>query len=321
VDSLTLVTLDSITAAQSRLKDRVTRTPLLPCARLGEELGAQVFLKPENLQHTGSFKVRGAINAMLSRADAGALPAGVTTFSAGNHAAATSFAARSLGIPVVVCMPPGAVATKVEAVRRYGGEIIFTDDLVGTWQSVADERGYTALHPFDDPDVIAGHGTAGLEILADCPGVDLVVVPVGGGGLISGVAAALRHSGYAGRVVGVEPEKANAVSHGLRAGAPEPPPVRPASLADGLAPPFAGENTLAHIREYVDDVVEISETAIRDGWWAMLDATKMFVEPSGAVGLAAVREGRITIHPGSTVVFLLTGGNAGRAGLSALADG
>jgi threonine dehydratase len=322
VDEITLVNAEAITAAANRLAGRVVRTPLVPCSRLSDELGAEVYLKPENLQHTGSFKVRGAINALLARAEAGALPVGVTTFSAGNHAAATSYAARSLGIPVVVCMPPGAVATKVEAVRRYGGEIVFTDDLVGSWQSIAAERGFTAMHPFDDPDVIAGHGTVGVEILSDLPLLDetgLVVVPVGGGGLISGVASGLRVNGYGGRVIGVEPLQANAVSYGLRMGAPVPPPVKQSSLADGLAPPFAGVNTLAHIRARVDAIVEITEDEVRTGWWAMLDTTKMFVEPSGATGLAAVMAGAIEVPPGSTLVLILTGGNASRTALASLA--
>jgi threo-3-hydroxy-L-aspartate ammonia-lyase len=319
VETGQLVTPDALAAAVDRLRGRVLRTPLVPSLRLSAELGLNVLLKPENLQHTGSFKVRGAINALLTRADAGALPAGVTTFSAGNHAAATSFAAQSLGVPVIVCMPPGAVATKIDAVRRYGGEIVFTDDLVGTWQSIAAERGYVAMHPFDDLDVIAGHGTVGREILDDCPEPDLVVVPVGGGGLISGVSAALRNAGYTGRIVGVEPLQANAVTYGLRQRAPEPPPVKQSSLADGLAPPFAGWNTLEHIRTYVDAIVELSEDEIRDGWWAMLDAAKMFVEPSGAVGLAALRGGLIDVPAGSTVVLVLSGGNASRTGLAALA--
>jgi threo-3-hydroxy-L-aspartate ammonia-lyase len=319
VETGQLVTPDALAAAVDRLRGRVLRTPLVPSLRLSAELGLNVLLKPENLQHTGSFKVRGAINALLTRADAGALPAGVTTFSAGNHAAATSFAAQSLGVPVIVCMPPGAVATKIDAVRRYGGEIVFTDDLVGTWQSIAAERGYVAMHPFDDLDVIAGHGTVGREILDDCPELDLVVVPVGGGGLISGVSAALRNAGYTGRIVGVEPLQANAVTYGLRQRAPEPPPVKQSSLADGLAPPFAGWNTLEHIRTYVDAIVELSEDEIRDGWWAMLDAAKMFVEPSGAVGLAALRGGLIDVPAGSTVVLVLSGGNASRTGLAALA--
>ena len=245
----------------------------------------------------------------------------MTTFSAGNHAAATAFAASGLGVPVVVCMPPGAVATKVDAVRRYGGEIIFTDDLVGTWQSVAKERGYTAMHPFDDPDVIAGHGSVGAEILADCPSPDLVVVPVGGGGLISGVASALRllSPDFSGRIVGVEPLQANAVSYGLRMGAPLPPPVKQASLADGLAPPFAGVNTLAHIRRFVDAVVEVSEDEIREAWWPMLDTTKMFVEPAAVVGLAAIRSGLIEVPADGNVVLILSGGNASRTGMAALA--
>jgi threonine dehydratase len=319
-----LVSGEAIAVAATRLAGRVVRTPLVPSSRLSDELGAQVYLKPENLQHTGSFKVRGAFNALLARADAGELPAGVTTFSAGNHAAATAYAARSLGIPVVVCMPPGAVATKVEAVRRYGGEIVFTDDLIGSWQSVAAERGFTPMHPFDDLDVIAGHGTVGAEILADLPslldadGAGLVVVPVGGGGLISGVASGLRVNGYRDRVIGVEPQQANAVSYGLRMGAPVPPPVKQSSLADGLAPPFAGLNTLAHIRARVDAVVEISEDEIRAGWWAMLDTSKMFVEPSGATGLAAIMAGAIEVPAGGTVVLVLTGGNAARSALATL---
>lgn len=317
--AIPLVTADALALAGDRLNGRVVRTPLIRCQRLSDELGASVLLKPENLQHTGSFKVRGAINALLARAEAGALPAGVTTFSAGNHAAATSYAARSLGIPVVVCMPPGAVETKVAAVHRYGGEIVFTDDLIGSWKSIADERGYTPMHPFDDPDVIAGHGTVGTEILADEPSPDLVVVPVGGGGLISGVASGLRLGGYTGRVIGVEPVQANAVSYGLRMGAPLAPPVKQVSLADGLAPPFAGANTLAHIQARVDAIVEISEEAIQAGWWAMLDAAKMFVEPSGATGLAAILAGAIDVPAGGTVVLVLSGGNASRAALAALA--
>jgi len=317
-EQVQLVDTDALAAAAERLAGRVVRTPLIASDRLSDELGARVLLKAENLQHTGSFKVRGLINAALGRS-AGGLPAGVTTFSAGNAAAATAFAARSLGVPAVVCMPPGAVPTKVEAVRRYGGEIIFTEDLVGTWDQVSKDRGYVALHPFDDPYVIAGHATIGTEILADEPAPDLVVVPVGGGGLISGVASGLRLGGYAGRIVGVEPRQANAVSYGLRMDGPVPPPVKQASLADGLAPPFAGANTLAHIRARVDGIVEIGEDEIRDGWWAMLDASKLFVEPSAAVGLAAIRAGLVEVPAGGTVVLVLSGGNAGRAALATLA--
>ena len=317
-----LVDSDAVCAAAARLEGRTLRTPLLPCARLSAELDATVLLKAENLQHTGSFKVRGALNAVLASAENGTLPTGVASFSAGNHGAAISYAARAVGIPAVVCMPHGAVAAKVEAVHRYGGEIVHTDDLVGMCAAVADERSFAVVHPFDDPQVIAGQGTVGAEILAQCPQPDLVVVPVGGGGLISGIAAVLRGDPAAARarLVGVEPVQAEAMSHALRTGAPERLPTPPSSMADGLAPPFVSARTLAHVQAFVDDVLTVDEAAIADAWWAMLDATKLFVEPSAAVGLAAIRNGLIPVRPGSTVVLVLSGGNAGRTNLAGLAS-
>jgi threonine dehydratase len=315
-----LVTPADIAVAAERLTGRVIRTPLLPNARLSDEFGCRVLLKAENLQHTGSFKVRGIMNAMLARATGGVPPAGVLTFSAGNAAAAISYAARDLGIAAAVCMPPGAVPAKVEAVRRYGGEIVFTDALIAECDRLSAERGWPVLHPFDDRDVIAGHGTIATEILADCPDPDLVLVPVGGGGLISGVAAGLRgaRSGRT-RIVGVEPLTANVMSHALRVGAPTAPPTRPASLADGLAPPFAGDNTLAHTQALVDDVFEVDEAAIRDAWWSMMDTTKLFVEPSAAVGLAALRAGLVDAPAGGTMVLVVSGGNASRPRIAELA--
>lgn len=313
-----LVTGEAIAAAAHRLAGRIVPTPLLPNDRLGTELSGQVFLKPENLQHTGSFKARGALNALLCRQERGQQPVGVATFSAGNHAAATSFAARTIGIPAVVCMPPQAVSTKVEAVRRYGGKIVFTNDLHDTALAIAAQRGFQLLHPFDDPDVIAGQATVGWELVDQVGRPDLVVVPVGGGGLISGIAAAVRAKAPKARIVGVEPANANAVSHALRAGRAEPLPHRPYSLADGLAAPFASERTLHHIRSLVDDIIELDEDAIGPAWWAMLDSTKLFVEPSAAVGLAALRVGLIEVDPGSTTVLVLSGGNAGQASLAGL---
>jgi threonine dehydratase len=315
---VTLVTGEDIAAAAKRIDGRIVRTPLLPCPRLSDEFGVPVAVKAENLQHTGSFKVRGVLNALLARQARGERPAGVATFSAGNHAAATAFAGRALGLPVVVCMPPKAVVTKVEAVRRYQGEIVFTDDLLASCHAVAGERGYAILHPFDDLDVIAGQGTTGAELVADEPGPGLVVVPVGGGGLISGVAAAVKAASAGTRVVGVEPATANAVSYALRAGSAEPLPARPVSLADGLTAPFAGVHTFAHVRELVDAVVEVSEADIRRAWWEMLDATKLFVEPSAAVGLAALRRGLVEVRPGRSVVLVLSGGNVGPASLAEL---
>ncbi len=317
---MTLVTGDDIAAAAARLAGRVARTPLMESPRLSEDLGVRLWVKPENLQHTGSFKVRGALNALLSQQERGVRPAGVTTFSAGNHAAATAFAARQLGLPCAVCMPTQAVVTKVANVRRYGGEVILTDDLMGTLHAVAEERGFAVLHPFDDPDVIAGQGTVGAEIAADAAGdpVDLVLVPVGGGGLISGVAAALRAHSPSTRIVGVEPAGANAMTYAMRSGAALPLPERAVSVADGLCAPFAGERTLAHVVKLVDEVIEVPEDAIPPAWWHLLDATKLLLEPSAAVGLAALQCGLVETRPGDRVVLILTGGNTSPAHLAAL---
>lgn len=187
------VTALDVQAAGQRLDSRIVRTPLLACQRLSDELGARVYLKPENLQKTGSFKVRGATNALTLKRAADPSVRGLATFSAGNHGAAAAYAARETGLPCVVCMPENAVSSKVDAVRRYGAEVVVSANLAADCASIAAERRYLQLHPFDDPDVIAGQGTVGLEILADCPeAIDLVVVPVGGGGLISGVATAMR---------------------------------------------------------------------------------------------------------------------------------
>lgn len=314
-----LVNGEDITTAANRLDGRIVRTPLVPCPRLSESLGLRIVLKAENLQHTGSFKVRGVFNALLARFDRGDVPSGVATFSAGNHAAAVAFAGRALGLPVVVCMPPHAVVTKVEAVRRYGGEIVFTDDLLGTCNKVAADRGYELLHPFDDLDVIAGQGTVGAELIQDTSDAGLVLVPVGGGGLISGVAAAVKSALPDARVVGAEPLTANAMSHALRVGAAEPLPERPVSIADGLTAPFAGEHTLAHTRQFVDGVVELPEDAIKQAWWELLDSSKLLVEPSAAAGLAALRLGLVEVPPDTTVVLVVSGGNVAPATLAALA--
>jgi threonine dehydratase len=295
--------------AAARIGPLVEHTPLRECATLSDRLRARVLVKAENLQHTGSFKIRGVLNALLTCREQGDLPAGIATYSAGNHAAAVSYATTRLGIPAVVCMPPAAVASKVAAVRRYGGEIVFTDDLVGACGEVIAERGYRLLYPFDDRTVIAGHGTVGLEILTDSPAPDLVLVPVGGGGLISGVATAIKTRSPGTRVVGVEPLGANAMSYALRRDAPEPLPQRPKSIADGLTAPFAGRHTLAHVKAFVDDVIELDDQPIVDAWWPLMDATKLLLEPSAVVGLAAILDGAVSYDEGSTIVLVLSGGN------------
>lgn len=301
-----LTSLADVNAAARRIADVVVRTPLLPCEPLSEEFGATVLVKAENLQPSGSFKVRGVFNALLAR---DSVPAGVATFSAGNAAAAVAYAARRLGIPAAVCMMPTAVPAKVDAVRRYGAEIVFTEDLLGTCEQLCADRSFHQLHPFDDLDLIAGHGTAALEILADCPDPDVIVVPVGGGGLISGIAATVKALHPSTRVIGVEPSAANAMTHALRTGRPDPLPAKPSSIADGLNAPFAAPNTLAHTQAFVDDILEVSEDAIQSAWPSMLQATKLLLEPSAAVPLAALRTGTLHLKPGATTILLATGGN------------
>ncbi|MGC4805748.1 threonine ammonia-lyase [Micromonospora sp. DT233] len=325
-----LISADDIAAAQRRLAGRVVRTPLMPCPRLGDAHGLDLWVKAENLQHTGSFKARGAMNALLALVERAGAPAGLTAFSAGNHGMAVAWAGRTFGLPTVVCMPPHAVPAKIAAVRRYGGEVVLTEDLLGTCETLAAERGYHLLPPYDNPDVIAGQATVGRELLADGPPPGLVLVPVGGGGLISGVAAALRaaasgptgstepQAGPATRIVGVEPVTANAIGHALRTGEATPP-QRPRSMADGLAAPFAGRHTLAHVRALVDEVVEVREDDIRDAWWELMDATKLLVEPAAAVTLAALRAGLVSAAPGTRTVLVLSGGNVSPAALSTLA--
>ncbi|GLZ33402.1 threonine ammonia-lyase [Lentzea sp. NBRC 105346] len=286
-----MIGLREIQTAAQRIEPYVRRTPLLECAELG------VTVKAENLQPTGSFKVRGVFNALLCHEE---LPRGVATFSAGNAGAAVAYAAKRLGIPSIVVMRPGSVPEKVAAIRSHGGEIVFTEDLFGTCSALCEERGFALLHPFDDLDLIAGHGTIGLEIGA----ADLVVVPVGGGGLISGIAAAMPGT----RVVGVEPATANNMTYALAAGRPDPLPHKPVSIADGLTPPFSGEHTLEHVRALVADVVEVSEQSIRDAWWPLMRATRLLLEPSAVVGLAALRDG--LIEPGERTVLVLSGGNS-----------
>lgn len=315
-----LVGKADITAAAERLNGRIIRTPLLTAHRLSESLGLRIRVKAENLQHAGSFKVRGVLNALLSQASRGGLPEGIATFSAGNHAAACAFVGRSLGIPVVACMPPGAVSTKVEAVRRYGGEITFTDDLLGSCREIAQHRSYTIVHPFDDPYIIAGQATVGMEIMADATSVDLVLVPVGGGGLISGIAAAVKARLPATRIVGIEPATADAMGYALRLNSPAPLPNPPMSIADGLTAPFAGAHTLAHVRELVDEVVQVPEEAIMQAWWELLDTSKLLVEPSAAVGLAALRLGLVRGRPDRTTVLVLSGGNVAPKTLARLVE-
>ena len=287
----------------------VRRTPTLSSRTLSELAGTTVVLKAENLQRTGSFKVRGAVHAM-SRLSPDARAGGVVTMSAGNAAQAIAYAGRAQGVKVTVVMPETAPKTKIAATRGYGGEIRFASDMTQLLPMVQElqAQGLHFLHPFDDDDVIAGHASLGFEILEDLPDVDLIVVPVGGGGLISGVALAVRALRPKTRVVGVEPEGASAVRKALDAGHS----VRLESVqtvADGLAAPFAGERNLEIIRRDVDDVIVVGDDVILDGLRFLVARARIVAEPAGAAAVGALLAGAVKARPGERVVAIVSGGN------------
>lgn len=301
--------LAEATAAQQRIAGRVHRTPMLSAATLGELAGVRLHLKAELFQRTGSFKTRGVFNKLLTLAPA-ELARGLVSLSAGNHAAALAYGASALGTRATVVMPVTAPALKVQATEAYGGEVVLTaGNLLETCQQIQQERSLTLVHPFDDPMVIAGQATVGLEIVADLPELDAVVVPLGGGGLISGVAAAVKATKPQVRVVGVEPRGADAMTRSLAAGRPVHLD-RVDTVADGLAPPFAGEHTLRHVQAYVDEVVLVGDDEIAHALRLVMQRSKLAAEPSGVAGVAALLSGTAGVPAGARVVAVISGGNA-----------
>lgn len=272
--------------------------------------GGCLYLKAEHLQKTGSFKPRGALSVVASLT-AEERRRGVITLSAGNAAQAYAWAGAEAGVHVTVVMPAAAVPAKVEACLQYGAEVILHGshmaETFARLEQVCDERNLVFASPFDHPHLIAGHGSVGLEVLEDLPDVDVVVVGIGGGGLISGVAAALKESRPGIRVYGVEPENSNAMTLALAAG--EVVRLQPGSVADGLNAPFAGDWTLAMVRHYVDGVVLLDDATILGGLRFALERVKQVVEPAGAAALAALLYGRIPLRPGDRVAAILSGGN------------
>jgi threonine dehydratase len=302
--------LADIEGARARVQGRVHITPTMTSTSLGDEMGVRLHLKAELFQKTGSFKPRGVFNKLLSM-DPADLSRGLVSLSAGNHAAALAYGATALGARATIVMPAIAMPSKVQATRRYGGDIVQTDsDVLETCLALQRERDLTLVHPFDDLAIMAGQGTVGLELLEQVPSVNLVVVPVGGGGLISGIAAAVKLQRPSVRVVGVEPEGADAMSRSLEEGAPAHL-ERVDTIADGLAPPFAGEHTLRHVQRFVDEIVRVSDAAILGALRELIQRCKLASEPSGAAGLAALLSGKVAPTAGSTVVCVISGGNIG----------
>lgn len=303
--------LDRLREARTRIADAIHTTPLLHSATLSERIGAPVWLKCENLQKTGAFKVRGALNRLRTLSD-DARARGVATISAGNHAQAVAWAATAAGVRSLVVMPQHASPTKVRASRAYGAEVVLHGDAAAAFvrvRELSDERGLTFVHPFDDDEVVAGHASCGLEILEQCPDVGTIIVPVGGGGLSSGITVAARASDADVDIWGVEPEGAPAMSESLRAGRAVTLD-RVDTVADGLAAPMAGELNHEILAGHARGVVLVSDREILSAMRLLLERTKLLAEPAGAAGLAGLLQGRIEWRAGRPIVVVISGGNA-----------
>lgn len=307
-----MIPLGAIREAAGRIAGKVHRTPLLSSRTIGDRTGVRLYLKCENLQRTGSFKPRGALNKVLclTRPE---LEKGLVTVSAGNHAQAVAWAAQVTGTSATVVMPTDAPRSKRDAVAGYGAEVILHPDrasLFDKLEEVKEERGLTFVHPFDDRDLLAGAATAGLEILEDLPDTDVILVPVGGGGLLGGIASAVRQSRPSVRVVAVELDAGPGLGPALAAGKPVKVSRPAETLADGMTPPFVGELPLEIAREAVSDVVTVSEEAIAEGMRWLMTRAKLYVEGSGAATVGALLEGRVErLAKATRVVAVVSGGN------------
>lgn len=284
-----------IQEADDRLRKRVRRTELIHSHHFSEKLGIPIYFKCENLQRTGAFKIRGALNFMTSQPRE-ALAKGVITASAGNHAQGVAFSADLLGVPSTVFMPESTPPQKVFATRDYGAEVVLTgrnfDEAYAAAVQAQEERGALFVHPFDDPLVMAGQGTIGLEVLQELPDVANILVPIGGGGLIAGIATAIRETHPHVRIIGVETAAAPSAHYSLQKGKIVQVPVT-VTLADGIAVKKPGVNTFPIIRDLVDEVVLVEEEEIALAIVALLERTKLLVEGAGAVPLAALLNRRV----------------------------
>ncbi|HSR70382.1 MAG TPA: threonine/serine dehydratase [Acidobacteriota bacterium] len=303
-----MITLADVEKAARVIEGKLHRTPTVRSASLSEETGLDLHFKLEMFQKTGSFKVRGVLNKLssLSLEDK---RRGVVSMSSGNHAQALSFGARLQGIEATIVMPSWSKAGKVAATRSYGGEVVLTEGpLMDEVARLQQERGLTFVHPFDDPLVMAGQGTLALEMLEDAPEIDVALVTIGGGGLISGIAAALKGRRPEVRIIGIEPRGAPAMTDSLAQGSP----ARLESvdtICDGLAAPFAGEHTFEVVRRHVEQVLLVEDEDTVQAMALILERLKVVPEASAAAALVPILTRQVEIAPGSRVACVLCGGN------------
>ena len=317
------LTLDDVRAASGRLLDRIHRTPVITSAAFDEASGHTVFFKCENLQRAGSFKIRGALNKLLTLG-AEERGRGVVAFSSGNHAQGVALAARLVGTTAIICMPSDAPRLKLEATRGYSAEVVLydrqTDDREAIARRIASETGRVVVPPFDDYAIMAGQGTAALELLEDVPSLDVLVAPVGGGGLMAGCSTVARALSPRMTVVGVETDTANdtylSLRKGERVSIPPPP-----TIADGIRLTTPGALTFPILRRNVTDIALVTDDEVRDALRFLALGVRIVVEPTGAVSAAAVLAGRLPVERGSRVGVVLSGGNVDPAMLVEILKG
>lgn len=305
------ITVDDVHAAAQRLSGVAHRTPVLTSRTFNQKVTAEVFIKCENFQRTGAFKFRGAYNA-VARLDATARSRGVIAFSSGNHAQAVALAANMIGVRSMVVMPDDTPAVKLTATRHYGADVVtfnrYTDNRFEITDQLAARHGLTVIPPYDHADVIAGQGTAALELWDDVADLDALLVPLGGGGQLAGCATVLRSIAPATRIVGVETEAGDKNRQSLRAGRRVRIPI-PRTIADGVTGERTGDLTFPIIQRLVDDVVVVSDEEILHAMAFLFDRTKLVTEPSGALAAAALLAGRV--HLRGRVGMIISGGNIG----------
>jgi threonine dehydratase len=315
----TLVSLEDLRRASAGLRGVAVRTPLLPAEALSEQFGAQILLKPEMLQRAGAFKFRGAY-WFVSQLSPAARGAGLVAPSSGNHGQAVALAAKLYGARCTVVMPTTASRAKREGAERFGARVVMegttTAERMAKAMEICKAEGATLVPPYDDPRIIAGQGTIGLEVVEDLPDVALVLVAVGGGGLSAGVAAAVKLAAPAARVVAIEPELSPKLSSARAAGAPVTIASNPNGLADGLLAVRVGSLNFDHHQAYVDEVVTVPDAALPRAMRYLLDRQKLVAEPSGAICVAALLEG--LVKPVARTVCILSGGNIEWDGLQLL---
>jgi threonine dehydratase len=317
------VTFEDVKAAAARIAGRVHRTPVLASRTADALAGARLFFKAETFQRVGAFKARGAFSRLTLLSDA-QRRRGVVAFSSGNHAQAVALAARDLGVPATIVMPDDAPALKLAATRGYGAEVVLYDRRLEDREAIArrlvEERGVILVPPFDDEAVIAGQGTAALELLEEVPDLDAVVTPCGGGGLLAGTAVAARGLSPGIRVFGVEPEAGDDVARSLREGRRIGIPV-PETIADSLQTTRVGERNFEILKALVDGVVTVSDLELRRAMVLLFSRMKLVVEPGGAAAAAALLAGRIPGVAGRRVGVVLSGGNVDPTRFAELAAG